>query len=320
MKKSYIGNANLDLLLGLSRYDKPTATGLKYDLSRIEPWKFDRITNFTLALPNRDNIMAICRQTKDVENLSKVALIGEETKLVKDKKTGKQKEKVTSYIEFFTDIAGLNISDTPVGYLEMHSGNRTEYYKFEVRPVPDKSGCEAVIFVDGSSGGDVKIECDGKKYELFGGAYQIYYNDTVVDSTTDLAKDENFALKGISPKVGNVYGELSAAVFAMKRADELGIKSVKIYYDCEQIGSFAPGGVFEKANTPITKKYVDFCNSVKFENLTNITLVHVDAHTKFDLNNAIDALAKQARDDVKAEFDNDEELRAYYLNHSNDYV
>ena len=117
---------------------------------------------------------------------------------------------------------------------------------------------------------------------------------------------------------------------AIEKADELGIEALRVYYDCEQIGGNAPGGVYqqdekkEKNVKKITKKYIDFWKGLEFKNLKYIELIHVDAHTENDdteknLNDAIDELAKAVRDSVKFQFEQEKEKQEEYIIHRNDY-
>lgn len=297
---------------GMARYNNvPKADQEEYILKTIEKYKMERIKDFTLSIPQRENMILVCKNIVDFGDLKKVAEICEAN--------GK------TVLKLGVKTSELEVEDKEIlGHLEMNLFGMTTYYEVTVKSVPDYSDFEdgAVAFVDGSGGGTDVIEYEGKTYYPYGGAYLIYKNNDK-DAFLSSAEEEEFidaGLKGVSTNVGNVYGEINSIIRAIIRADKEGIKKLRVYYDCEQIGGNAPGGVNNKANTKITKKYMDFWKNLDLKNLEYIELVHVDAHTKFDLNNVIDELAKKMRDAVLKEFYEDINKRVAYLDPKNDYV
>ena len=309
-EKVLINGAEIKLLQGLARYEKsPKANQREYVLKKIEKYKVEGIDDFTLSIPEKENMIAVCRRIETVSGLKKIAEISE-----KDNKTT---------LEYFVSTSELEVAQQAVGYLEINLFGYHLYYEVCVKAVPDYSEFDGVIaFVDGSGGGNDVIEYEGMDYKPYGGAYLFYQNEETHPfvKSTDEEDPISDGLKGISKNVGNVYGELNAAIKAVQRAEQLGIKKIRIYYDCEQIGGNAPGGVNKKADTKITQKYAEFWKKQEFDNLEYIEFIHVDAHTKFDLNNAVDLAAKAARDIVACEFEEDEKKREAYINHRNDYV
>ena len=309
-KKILVKGTEIKLLQGLARYEKsPKADQKEYILKKIEKYKVEGINDFTLSIPQKENMIAVCRRIENATGLKKIAEISEQEN--------------ETILEYFVNTSELEVSQNALGYLEINLFGYQLYYEFSVKAVPDYSDYDGIIaFVDGSGGGNDVIEYEGVDYKPYGGAYLFYKNGEKIPfvKSTDEPDPVSDGLKGISKNVGNVYGELNAAIKAVCRAEQLGIKKIRIYYDCEQIGGNAPGGVNKKADTKITQKYADFWKEQEFHNLEYIEFIHVDAHTKFDLNNAVDLVAKAARDIVACEFEEDEKKREAYVSHRNDYV
>ena len=88
----------------------------------------------------------------------------------------------------------------------------------------------------------------------------------------------------------NVAGELLGATLAIKKAIELGLKELTIYYDYEGIRAWATGNW--KRNKKGTKDYYEFIQMIKDK--INLTFVHVKGHTGVDGNEDADRLAKEA--------------------------
>lgn len=247
-----------------------------------------------------------------------------------------------------------------------------------IKPESMKENPDCVIaFVDGSSGGinedtgrENKFEFDdgtssgtsedtGKNkpnYQAYGGAYMLYRPGEAEAFCKSWErekekKDENrrrpekiepkaieVGLMGVSEGPGNVNGEINSAIRAIKKADEMGVKKIRLYYDCEQIGGHVPEiGVFNNHDTTISLKYVRFWQKgleekdddykrkkiikeekfeeyktafedqgfKEFKNLKEIELIHVDAHTKpeFTANDGVDIAAKNVRDDMMTIFE-----------------
>jgi hypothetical protein len=257
----------------------------------------------------------------------------------------------------------MKCDGTDLGYLEMtnKAGKVTDYYTFKLEAVPVENYPEGLIaFVDGSSGGKDTISYKGEDYPVYGGAYIFYKpgdrpEETApfFDSSTEENEKEDIecGLMGISKGQGNVYGEINSAIRAIQKADELGYKKLRLYYDCEQIGGNAPKGAFEvpedapdaeiknqeklNKSQKITQKYIKFWDKgldvedrqkghldewgfKKFANLEEIELIHVDAHgaAHKELNKKIDEAAKAVRNKVKEAYKDMEQL---FIDHKDDY-
>lgn len=88
----------------------------------------------------------------------------------------------------------------------------------------------------------------------------------------------------------NVAGEIMGCINAVKMAQTLDVRSLRIYYDYKGIEQWAIGGW--KAKKPGTKDYADFMHKV-MQNM-DIEFVHVKGHTGVIGNEIADKLAKQA--------------------------
>lgn len=132
----------------------------------------------------------------------------------------------------------------------------------------------AFAFVDGSYnqvtgvyGFGGFLMCDGKKHVLQGNG-----------------NDEEMA------SMRNVAGEILGCVAAVKKAIELGLPEVDVYYDYMGIEMWATGGW--KRNKAGTIAYYDFIKSV--ENQITINFVKVKGHSGVEGNEEADRLAKEA--------------------------
>ena len=88
----------------------------------------------------------------------------------------------------------------------------------------------------------------------------------------------------------NVAGEIKGAEAAVKKAIELGIKELVIYYDYMGIEMWATGAW--KRNKAGTIAYHEYIMSVK--NKIKLTFVKVKGHSGVEGNEEADKLAKQA--------------------------
>lgn len=86
----------------------------------------------------------------------------------------------------------------------------------------------------------------------------------------------------------NVSGEVHGAVAAMKKAVELGLTEMTLFYDYEGVEKW-PTGLW-KANKKISKFYVAEYNQLKDK--LKVNFVHVKAHTGIPGNEAADRMAK----------------------------
>lgn len=147
--------------------------------------------------------------------------------------------------------------------------------------------CEAVAYTDGSfndaekiSGGGGFIEWNGQKY-----AVAAYRADVDTDFDT----------------MRNVGGEILGAVAVIQKAQDLGIKSLRIYHDYEGIGAWVKGEW--KTNTASTEAYATFAQMCPVQ----LEFSHVTAHTGVEGNEAADRIAKFAvglNDNIRSEFPN----------------
>lgn len=88
----------------------------------------------------------------------------------------------------------------------------------------------------------------------------------------------------------NVSGEVSGSVFAIKKAMELNMKEITIFYDYQGIESWATGDW--KTNNNLTRDYKKFIDEIKSQ--IDINFVKVKGHSNDKYNDMADELAKQA--------------------------
>ncbi|MDU2132368.1 MAG: RNase H family protein, partial [Finegoldia magna] len=88
----------------------------------------------------------------------------------------------------------------------------------------------------------------------------------------------------------NVSGEVSGSVFAIKKAVELKMDKITIFYDYQGIESWANGDW--KTNNNLTKSYKKFIDEIKPQ--IDINFVKVKGHSNDTYNDMADELAKQA--------------------------
>ena len=91
-------------------------------------------------------------------------------------------------------------------------------------------------------------------------------------------------------KMRNVSGELLGSMAAIRRALELGLKDLTIYYDYSGIEMWATGQW--KRNNKYTKSYYEFCKSIS--NTIELHFVKVKGHAGISGNEEADILAKEA--------------------------
>lgn len=91
-------------------------------------------------------------------------------------------------------------------------------------------------------------------------------------------------------EMNNVAGEIAGAMAAVKKALELGLTNLDIYYDYMGIEMWATGGW--KRNKAGTVAYHEFMQSIKEK--IDIQFVKVKGHSGIDGNEEADRLAKEA--------------------------
>lgn len=113
-----------------------------------------------------------------------------------------------------------------------------------------------------------------------------------------LTIDEKYEFKGRDNKaefveMRNVSGELGGAIFAMKKAIELGKDTLYLHYDYTGIEEWAKESW--KANKKGTQEYRDFYKKIS-EHL-KVHFIKVLAHSGIKYNEEADRLAKEAMQD-----------------------
>ena len=108
-------------------------------------------------------------------------------------------------------------------------------------------------------------------------------------------KGEKYIIKGNGNdpnlvEMKNVAGEIKATEETIKKAIELGIKSIDIFYDYEGIHRWATGEW--KTNKYGTKKYYEFYQEIKSK--INVNFHKVKAHSDVKGNDEADKIAKES--------------------------
>ncbi|MCR5416312.1 MAG: ribonuclease H family protein [Pseudobutyrivibrio sp.] len=116
----------------------------------------------------------------------------------------------------------------------------------------------------------------------FGGF--LHYSD--VEPDVEIRGNDNDPEEAVSR---NVSGEVHGAVAAMKKAVELGITEMTLFYDYEGVEKW-PTGMW-KTNKKISKFYVEEYNKIK--DSLKVNFVHVKAHTGIPGNEEADRIAKE---------------------------
>ena len=136
-------------------------------------------------------------------------------------------------------------------------------------------------FVDGSfntkdkiyGGAAILIDQFGKRHEL-------------IDSGNDVE----------IAKMRNVAGEILGSKLAIKKALELGMKKLILFYDYDGVGNWVTG--VWKPKKKFTKSYADFVNKV-IKNGFRLYFRKVKGHAGILLNEEADQLAKKAAGVIK---------------------
>ena len=88
----------------------------------------------------------------------------------------------------------------------------------------------------------------------------------------------------------NVIGEIDGSMAAVRKAEELGLTELTMFYDYRGIKEWATGGW--KANKQATKEYRDFMNSSQRK--VHVVFEKVDAHRGIEGNEMADVMAKKS--------------------------
>lgn len=91
-------------------------------------------------------------------------------------------------------------------------------------------------------------------------------------------------------KMRNVAGEIDGCMAAVRKAIELRLPALVIYYDFQGIEGWGTGEW--KTNKKWTRAYYNYMKQAR--QIINITFVKVDAHTGIEGNERADQLAKEA--------------------------
>ena len=149
-----------------------------------------------------------------------------------------------------------------------------KYMNMGAGQAPVEEQPEVYAFVDGSF---------NQKTKVYGyGGFLVYDNQK--ELLQGSGSDEEMA------SMRNVAGEVLGSMEAIKRAVELGLKEIVIYYDYMGIEMWALG--LWKRNKKGTIAYYDYIQSVK-ESI-NIRFVKVKGHSGVEGNEEADKLAKKA--------------------------
>ena len=149
-----------------------------------------------------------------------------------------------------------------------------EFLPEEIHQTNDTS--ELIAYVDGSYSKEISED----KYGA--GIVLIHSNN----------KQEHISLTGTEGiELNNVAGELSAAMYAMKKAKDYGYDKLTIYYDYAGIGNWCTNEW--TAKNKYSKMYVSFYEK-NIKPFISVNFVKVKSHSKNTYNDMADFLAKQA--------------------------
>ena len=128
------------------------------------------------------------------------------------------------------------------------------------------------------------------------GSYSKHINESIYGAGIVLlhpdAKKDTISLKGTKGiELHNIAGELSAAMYAMKKAKELGYKKLNLHYDYVGIENWLNGSW--KTKHKYTRLYQQYYTQ-KIKPHIDVEFIKIKAHSKNMYNDEADLLAKRA--------------------------
>ena len=151
---------------------------------------------------------------------------------------------------------------------------KSEVYAHNNESIDRKQKSEAFAYIDGSF---------NESKQIYGyGGFIMYQGEKYIIK----GKGNDRDLKDMR----NVAGEVLASKEAIKKAIELKIKSIDIYYDYKGIEKWATGEW--KANKKGTKEYHNYFQEIKSK--INVNFIKVKGHSGEKGNDEADRLAKEA--------------------------
>lgn len=174
----------------------------------------------------------------------------------------------------FKGFATRKEAEDYLGYPEIE--RICDTVEFLPEEISSSNPFELIAYVDGSYSKEISKD----KYGA--GIVLIHSNN----------KQEHISLTGTEGiELNNVAGELTAAMYAMKKAKDNGYEKLTIYYDYAGIANWC--NKVWRAKNKYSKMYVEFYeNNIK--PYLKVEFVKVKSHSKNTYNDMADYLAKQA--------------------------